>query len=251
MEYSAVKIEHLTVAYHTDVILHDICLNFKGGQITAIIGPNGAGKSTLIKAMLKIEPSLTGEVQFKLTPDAQFQSYKEAQEEIAYIPQLSAVDWDFPTTVEDVVTMGRYGKLGWFKRPSRKDFEIASDKIDYVGLSDYKEQQIGQLSGGQRQRVFMARALAQEADIYVLDEPFAGVDMKSEQIIIKILKELTEQNKTVILVHHDLQTVAEYFDEVVLLNREVVANGPVEETLTDENIRLTYYGNRKPLDGES
>lgn len=241
MEEKAIKVRQLTVAYHTNVILHNVDLNFKRGHITAIIGPNGAGKSTLIKAMLNIEPKITGEVGFSLKEGDSFADYKAVQKEIAYIPQSASVDWDFPTTVEDVVLMGRYGRVGWFKRPGKKDREIARQMLAKVGLSDYVKHQIGQLSGGQRQRVFMARALTQEAEVYVLDEPFSGVDMKSEDIILQTLKNLAREGKTVVLVHHDLQTVKEYFDEVVLLNRQVIAAGSVDETMTDEIIHEAYH----------
>lgn len=245
MEDIAIQVRQLTVAYHTKVILHTIDLDFKRGKITAIIGPNGAGKSTLIKAMLDIEPRLTGKVGFSLSTGASFSPYSKVQKEVAYIPQSASVDWDFPMSVGDAVVMGRYGRLGWFKRPGKKDWELARMQLERVGLSDYIDHQIGQLSGGQRQRVFMARALAQEAEIYILDEPFSGVDMQSEEIILKILKRLASQGKSVILVHHDLQTVKAYFDEVVFLNRQVIATGPVETTLTDETIYRAYHTNEQ------
>ncbi|SFH75838.1 metal ABC transporter ATP-binding protein [Pisciglobus halotolerans] len=239
MSEEAITLKHLTVAYQSVPVLWDVSLGFKKGKMTAIIGPNGAGKSTLIKAMLQLIKPLTGEVAFSLN-DHQMAPYKEVKQQVAYVPQNSSVDWDFPTTVLDVVTMGRYGRLGWFKRAKKADKEIAAQQLAKVGMQTFADRQISQLSGGQRQRVFLARALAQEADIYLLDEPLAGVDMKTERIIMNLLHELVAEGKTVIVVHHDLQTVEEYFDEVVFINRSLMAAGSVSSAFTDKNIEETY-----------
>lgn len=235
-----IHLKNLTVAYDAKPVLWNITTAFKKGQMTAIIGPNGAGKSTLIKAMLDLEKKLSGEVTYLVGKNETALSYHVARNEVAYVPQKNDVDWDFPTSVIDVVTMGRYGKLGWLKRPTKNDKKIATEKLEAVGMSSFKNRQISQLSGGQRQRVFLARALAQESSIYILDEPLAGVDMKTESIIIDLLKDLTQQGKTVIIVHHDLRTVPDYFDQVLFLNQEVVAAGSVSSTFTEENIDDTY-----------
>lgn len=239
MNQTAINIKQLTVAYQAVPVLWDVSLGFKKGKLTAIIGPNGAGKSTLIKSMLGLIKSITGEVEFSVN-DQPGEKYKAVKKAVAYVPQKSSVDWDFPTTVLDVVIMGRYGHLGWFKRAKKSDIALAEEMLDRVGMKSFRNRQISQLSGGQRQRVFLARALVQQADIYILDEPLAGVDMKTERVIMQLLRELSAQGKTVLVVHHDLQTVAEYFDEVVLLNREVVASGPVESVFTEENIEEAY-----------
>lgn len=239
----AIKLEHVTVAYNAKPVLWNVTTTFEAGKMTAIVGPNGAGKSTLMKSMLNLAKPIAGEVTFDV-PGQKNVSYAKVKNEVAYVPQNSSVDWDFPTTVEDVVLMGRYGKLGWFKRPRKKDYEIAKSMLDAVGMPTFKGRQISQLSGGQRQRVFLARALAQEADIYILDEPLAGVDIKTEKVIINLLRDLVSEGKTVIVVHHDLDTVPKYFDHVLLLNHEVVAAGPVETTFTRENIDLTYHTDR-------
>lgn len=239
MSQSAIKIKNMTVAYQAKPVLWNITTDFKKGQLTAIIGPNGAGKSTLIKAIQNVEKAISGEISFSVT-EGKWDSYQAVKKQVAYVPQKSSVDWDFPTTVLDVVVMGRYGHLGWFKRPAKKDYEIAKEKLELVGMAAYHSQQISQLSGGQQQRVFLARALAEEAAIYILDEPLAGVDIKTEKVIMAILRDLVAQGKSVIVVHHDLHTVEEYFDQVVFLNHEVVASGPVETAFTAENIDATY-----------
>lgn len=233
MENFAVEVNDLTVTYDAKPVLWDIDLSIPTGKLVAIIGPNGAGKTTLIKTMLGIIKPVSGAVTFK---DANNKHL------IAYVPQSGSVDWDFPATVLDVVMMGRYGHLGWFKRPGKKEKEMSYAMLDKVGMREFADRQISQLSGGQQQRVFLARALIQEADIYFMDEPFKGVDVQTEKSIIKLLKELKQQGKTVIVVHHDLQTVTEYFDWATLINLQVVANGPVEEVFTEENIAKTYGG---------
>lgn len=233
LEY-IINVEDMTVAYSTKPVLWDIDLEIPKGILMAIVGPNGAGKSTLIKAMLDLIKPISGTVTFH------GETYKEHRKYIGYVPQSESVDWDFPANVLDVVLMGRYGELGWFKRPGKNDKELALDALEKVGMKDFANRQISQLSGGQQQRIFLARALVQDADIYFMDEPFKGVDAKTEGAIVELLKELKNRGKTLVVVHHDLQTVEEYFDWVVLLNRQVIKAGPVEEVFTDENLNKTY-----------
>ena len=233
LEY-IIEVEDMTVAYHTKPVLWDVDLDIPKGILMAIVGPNGAGKSTLIKAMLDLIKPISGNVLFNGA------SYKSQRKHIGYVPQRESVDWDFPANALDVVMMGRYGELGWLKRPKAKDRQLAMEALDKLGMIEFADRQISQLSGGQQQRIFLARALVQEADIYFMDEPLKGVDAKTEKAIIALLKELRDQGKTLIVVHHDLQTVEEYFDWVVLLNTQIVASGPVVEAFTDENIRKTY-----------
>lgn len=236
---NAIVLKNLTVAYNASPVLWDVSITFEKGRLTAIVGPNGAGKSTLVKSMLNLLKPVAGEVEFTVGGQSS-NRYNEVKNHIAYVPQVNNVDWDFPATVLDVVVMGRYGHLGWFKRPKKKDYELARQTLVKVGLPTFSERQISQLSGGQRQRVFLARALVQEADMYIMDEPFAGVDMKTERIIIQLLKELKEQGKSIIVVHHDLQTVEDYFDDIVFINREVIANGSIETVFNEANINETY-----------
>ncbi|HVR97867.1 MAG TPA: metal ABC transporter ATP-binding protein [Thermoanaerobaculia bacterium] len=232
----AVEVHDLTVAYRTQPVLWDIDLQLPEGKLIAIVGPNGAGKSTLLKAMLGLVPPVTGWVQIFGEPYARRRSW------VGYVPQRESVDWDFPTSALDVVTMGVYGRVGWFRRPGRHHREAALACLDKVGMRDFAHRQISQLSGGQQQRVFLARALAQEARLYLMDEPFAGVDATTERAILTLLKDLRSHGRTVVAVHHDLQTVAEYFDHVVLLNMRLVAAGPVATTFTPENLQRTYGG---------
>ncbi|HHX00424.1 MAG TPA: metal ABC transporter ATP-binding protein [Acholeplasmataceae bacterium] len=233
----AIRIRDLTVSYDLKPVLWDIDLDIPKGVLMAIVGPNGAGKSTLIKAILNLVKPVTGKVLFNNQP------YKKVQKQISYVPQRGSVDWDFPTTVFDVVLMGRYGHIGWLKRPTNKDKELATEALEKVGMLDFIDRQIAELSGGQQQRVFLARSLVQDADIYLLDEPFQGVDIKTEKAIITILKELKEAGKTVVVVHHDLDTVREYFDYVTLLNLKVIASGKVSEVFTKDNLKITYQAN--------
>ncbi|HKV06536.1 MAG TPA: metal ABC transporter ATP-binding protein [Thermoanaerobaculia bacterium] len=232
----AIEVHDLTVAYRTQPVLWDVDLQLPAGKLIAIVGPNGAGKSTLLKAMLGLVPTVTGWVQIFGEPYARRRSW------VGYVPQRESVDWDFPTSALDVVTMGLYGQIGWFRRPSARHRETALACLEKVGMKDYAHRQISQLSGGQQQRVFLARALAQDARLYLMDEPFAGVDATTERAILTLLKELRNSGRTVVAVHHDLQTVAEYFDHVVLLNMRLVASGPVATTFTAENLQLTYGG---------
>lgn len=234
MEKSVISINDLTVAYRFKPVLWDIDLEVPGGVMMAVVGPNGAGKSTLIKAVLDIVKPLAGNVRLLGKP------YRRVRSKIGYVPQKGSVDWDFPTTVKDVVLMGTYGKLGWVRRPGKKERYLADQAIEKTGLTDLASRQISQLSGGQQQRVFLARALVQEAEIYFMDEPFQGVDVTTEKAIINILKELKMRGKTVVVVHHDVQTVTEYFDWVTFLNVRKIAAGPVAQTFNNENLELAY-----------
>jgi len=232
----AIDVEDLTVAYHHNPVLWDIDTQIPKGVISAIVGPNGAGKSTLLKAILKLIPISSGTIKFFDRP------LKEMRKEVAYVPQRSEVDWDFPTTVLDVVMMGSYGELGWIKKPGKKEKELASEALEKVGMQEFASRQIRELSGGQQQRTFIARALVQNASIYLMDEPFAGVDAATEQAILKVLRELQTSGKTLAIVHHDLLTVKEYFDHVILLNVHSIASGPVKTTFTQENLQKAYKG---------
>ncbi|WP_433943128.1 metal ABC transporter ATP-binding protein [Paenibacillus sp. SN-8-1] len=235
-------IQNLSVAYQKKPVLRDISFEVPEGQLIGIIGPNGAGKSTLIKAALGLLPRLSGEVLIYGEP------YAQQRQRIGYVPQRESIDWDFPTSALDVVMMGRYGHLGWLKRPGREERRIAMECLAKVGMMDYADRQISQLSGGQQQRIFLARALAQDASLYFMDEPFVGVDAATEKAIITLLNELKQQGKTVLVVHHDLNTVKEYFDWVVLLNVSLVAAGPVDQTFTTDLLQLTYGGRLTILD---
>ncbi|WP_341266809.1 metal ABC transporter ATP-binding protein [Candidatus Phytoplasma fraxini] len=230
----SIKIRDLTVAYYLKPVLWDVDVDIYQNSLTAILGPNGAGKSTLIKTLIEIIPKVSGEVLFNN------EKYKNIRKKISYVPQRTSVDWDFPATVFDVVLMGRYGHLGWFKRPTDKDKKIALEALDKLGMLEFKDRQISELSGGQQQRIFIARSLAQESDIYLMDEPFQGIDIQTEKKIITILKELQKQQKTILLVHHDLETVKQYFDHVVLVNIQKIASGPTDKVFTSENIQKTY-----------
>jgi manganese/zinc/iron transport system ATP- binding protein len=229
-------IQNMTVAYHKKPVLEQVSLTIPEGKLIGIIGPNGAGKSTLIKAALGLIPSLSGEVKIYGKP------YKEQRKLVGYVPQRESVDWDFPTNALDVVTMGRYGHLGWFRRPGNKEKQIAMSCLEKVGMADFAERQISQLSGGQQQRIFLARALAQDASLYFMDEPFVGVDAATEKAIITLLGELKKQGKTVLVVHHDLSTVQEYFDWVILLNVGIIDIGPTSEVFTKDKLQQTYGG---------
>ena len=232
----AIEVHDLTVAYRTQPVLWDVDVALPEGKLIAIVGPNGAGKSTLLKAILGLVRPITGWVKVYGAP------YEQRRSWVGYVPQRESVDWDFPTSAVDVVTMGLYGSLGWFRRPGRREREQALACLDKVGIRDLAHRQISQLSGGQQQRVFLARALAQQARLYLMDEPFAGVDATTERAILTLLQELRQTGRTVVAVHHDLQTVAEYFDHVVLLNMRLVAAGPVTTTFTADNLQRTYGG---------
>ena len=226
----------LTVAYNEKPVLWDIDCTVDEGVLMAIVGPNGAGKSTFIKAVLGLVKPAAGGVKFY------GKNYEEMRKIIGYVPQRGSVDWDFPTNALDVVTMGRYGHLGWFKRPGKRERELAMQALEKVAMADFAERQISRLSGGQQQRVFLARALVQEASLYFMDEPFVGVDATTERTIINLLQELRSQGKTLIVVHHDLQTLKDYFDWAMLLNVRRIALGPVNEVITEENLKRAYGG---------
>jgi len=238
----ALEIHDMTVAYHRKPVLWDIDLEVPEGKLVGIIGPNGAGKTTLIKAALGLLPLASGKVEIYGKP------YDKQRALVGYVPQRESVDWDFPVTVRDVVLMGTYGRLGWFRRPGRKERQIADQSLEQLGMSEYADRQIRQLSGGQQQRVFLARALAQEARVYFMDEPFTGVDAATESAIVQLLQSLRTSGKTVFVVHHDLQTVREYFDHVILLNMRLIACGPTETTFTTDNLNKTYGGRLTILD---
>ncbi len=235
-ETAPLAVRGLTVIYREKPALFSFDAAFATGEMTAIIGPNGAGKSTLMKAALGIVTPLAGEARFF------GQVFAEARDRIAYVPQRASVDWDFPTRALDVVLMGLYRELGLLGRVSRSQRARAAECLARVGMEDFADRQIGQLSGGQQQRVFLARALAQNADLYLLDEPFAGVDAATEKAIISVLKALKSQGKTVVAVHHDLSTVRDYFDRVLILNVRKVAEGTVAEAFTPEALQAAYGG---------
>lgn len=231
---AAVEVHDLTVAYREAPVLWDIDLTVPRGVLMAVVGPNGAGKTTLIKSILGLIKPVTGAVLVEGKP------YSPRNRSVAYVPQRGTVDWDFPTTVADVVLMGTYGKLGWFRRPGPAERATAAEALKRVGMAEFAGRQISQLSGGQQQRVFLARALVQDAPVYLMDEPFQGVDAVTEKAIVEILQELRTRGRTVLVVHHDLQTVPEYFDWVTLLNVRLIASGPVAEVFTPENLRRAY-----------
>jgi len=235
-EPAPVEVHDVTIAYHTKPVLWDVDLTLPAGKLIAIVGPNGAGKSTLLKAILNLVPLSSGYVRVFGKP------YNEMRKRVAYVPQRESVDWDFPASVLDVVLMGRYGRPGWFRRPRAADRAKAEEAIERVDMTAFRDRQISRLSGGQQQRTFLARALAQDADLYLMDEPFAGVDVLTERAIVALLRELRENGRTVVCVHHDLQTVPEYFDWVTLLNMRLVRAGPVNEVFTAENLHMTYGG---------
>ena len=229
-----ISIKGLSVSYGRKRVLTNIFLNVPAGAIVGVIGPNGAGKSTLFKSILGLIDANAGDVK------VHGQNIEDVRKRLAYVPQKDDVDWTFPATVNDVVLMGRYPHKGIFQSLNKQDREIANDAMRDLSIVDLKDRQIGELSGGQQQRVFIARALAQEADLFFLDEPFVGVDMLTEEKIIELLKRLREENKTTLVVHHDLSTVEEYFDHVILLNQRLVAFGKTEDVFTSENVNRTY-----------
>ncbi len=231
-----VEFHDVTVAYGRRPVLWNIDLAIAEPCLFGVIGPNGAGKSTLLKAALGLVPVVGGFVRFCGRPRRQVQG------RVGYVPQRETVDWDFPVNVMDVVLMGTYGRLGWLRWPGRRERAVAAECLERVGLADLADRQIGRLSGGQQQRVFLARALAQEADIYLLDEPMAGVDVRSQEQIFGVLAALRDAGRLVIVVHHDLRTAAEWFDQVALIDRRLVAAGPTAEVLTADNIQKTYAG---------
>ncbi|TAF31386.1 MAG: metal ABC transporter ATP-binding protein [Cytophagales bacterium] len=237
---NAIDIKGLYSSYDNNRVLTDISFTLSTGSFVGIMGPNGAGKSTLLKAILGLQPVDEGEILLLDKPLA------EMRKHISYVPQRSSVDWDFPISVLEVVLMGRYVHLGWFKRSSAADKEMANEALEQVGLAAFAKRQISELSGGQQQRVFLARALVQNAEIYFLDEPFVGVDAATEQDFVQILKKLQAQGKTVVVVHHDLQTAPEYFSHLIFLNNRLVQAGTTHEVFTRENLEATF-GKRTAL----
>jgi len=233
---SVLDVHDATVAYDRQPVLWDVDWTLSEPALVAIVGPNGAGKSTLLKAILGLVPLVTGEVRIFGEPIA------EARHRVAYVPQRESVDWDFPATVLDVVLMGTYGRLGWFRRPGRTERQLALRCLEELGLQGLEHRQIGELSGGQQQRLFLARALAQQADMYLMDEPLAGVDAATERVVWNLLQQLRRQNRTIVVVHHDLRTVPEWFEQVVLLNTRIIASGPTQQVFTPENLQRTYGG---------
>jgi manganese/zinc/iron transport system ATP- binding protein len=237
-ERIALEVNDLTVAYGDKPVLWDVDWKVPAGVLTGIVGPNGAGKSTLIKTILGLARPAAGNVRIFGRP---FDARRGA---VAYVPQRGTVDWDFPTNALDVVMMGRYGKLGWLRRTGKRERELAMNALEQTGMEAFANRQISQLSGGQQQRVFLARALVQEAEIYLMDEPLQGVDAKTEAAVVGLLQNLRSRGRTIVVVHHDLETVADYFDHVLLLNVKKIASGVVKEVFTPENLRATYGGGR-------
>ena len=232
----------LTVAYHRKPVIWDLAFDLPPGQLIGVVGPNGAGKSTLLKAVMDLVPRASGRVQ------VYGDSYANNRHRVGYVPQRESVDWQFPVSALDVVTMGLYDEIGWCFPVRQKHRDQALDALEKVGIAELAKRQISQLSGGQQQRTFLARALVQDADLYLMDEPFAAVDAATELAIVEILRELKARQKTAVVIHHDLQSVPQYFDYVVLLNMRIVAHGPVEETFTEENLQKTYGGRLTLLD---
>ena len=235
-ENPVLEIHDLTVSYSRKPVLWNVDLTLPEGQLIGVIGPNGAGKSTLIKAVMGLVPLSSGWVQLF------GQELDTVRKRVAYVPQRESVDWDFPASVMDVVLMGRYADIGLVLRPRKADYEVAEDCLRKVGMEAFAKRQISQLSGGQQQRVFLARALAQQADLYFMDEPFAGVDAATEKAIIALLTDMAKKGKTVVVVHHDLQSASQYFDWVLLLNMRLVASGKTEDVFTQELLQETYGG---------
>lgn len=231
---NAIEIKHLNVSYYDHLVLNDINLNIPKGVMCAISGPNGAGKTTLVKSILNFIPHLTGSIKINC------KDLKQEIDNISYVPQKESVNWQFPTTVSDVVLMGTYRELGWFKRPGKTQKDKANQAMKQLGILDLANKEIASLSGGQQQRVFLARMLCQDADIIFLDEPLVGIDKKSEQIIMNILNQLKEEGKTIIVVHHDLSTIEKYFDYLVLVNHKIVSSGYVKDIFTPDNINQAY-----------
>lgn len=230
----SLEVNNLTVSYSNKVALKDVNFSIERGKLVGIIGPNGSGKSSLMKSVLNLTAKDSGEI--KINGEV----IEKNRENIAYIPQRTNIDWDFPILVKDTVLLGTFPKLGLFKRPKEKEKKLAADALKKVGMQDFADKQIGELSGGQQQRVFLARSLAQNADIFFMDEPFVGIDINSEEIIINILKELRDQGKTLFVIHHDLTKVEDYFDELILVNKELVAAGAVADVFIPELMERTF-----------
>ncbi|GGN64737.1 metal ABC transporter ATP-binding protein [Oceanobacillus indicireducens] len=229
-----ISVKNISVSYVDKEVVKNISFTFDGGSLIGILGPNGAGKSTLVKAMLGLVPTQSGEIEIDGQP------IHKQRKKIAYVPQRSNIDWDFPIIVKETVLLGTYPKLGLFHRPKKTDKEWAMACLEKVGMQDYAKSQIGELSGGQQQRVFLARALAQNADFLFLDEPFVGIDVASEEIIINILKGLKNEGKTIFVVHHDLAKVKDYFNEIIIINKELYGAGSVTAVFKEEIMKKAY-----------
>jgi len=240
---NSLEVTNLSVSYYGNRALSDVSLAIEKGKLVGIVGPNGAGKSTLIKAILGLVPKDRGDIKIEGKP------VKEMRKKVAYVPQRSAIDWDFPITVIETVLIGTYPSVGMIKRPGKKERELAKACLEQVGMRAFEDRQIGELSGGQQQRVFMARALAQQAELFLLDEPFVGIDVTSEEVIVRILKELRDEGRTIAVVHHDLSKAEHYFDELILLNNELIASGPVKEVFTPTTVARAYGGQLSFLEG--
>ncbi|MDQ2086576.1 metal ABC transporter ATP-binding protein [Herbivorax sp. ANBcel31] len=240
MYKKALEVSSLTTSYNDKPVLWDINVAVPEGIIMGIIGPNGAGKSTFIKSLLGIVKPIAGSAKIYGKP------YKKIRKKVAYVPQRESVDWDFPTTVLDVVTMGLYGDIGWIKRPGKKEKQLSLNALEKLGMEKYHDRQISKLSGGQQQRTFLARALVQDADLFLMDEPFQGVDALTEKIIIDFMKELKNKGKTIVAVHHNLETASEYFDWIMMLNIKCIAVGPCSEVFIGENLAKTYSCPKTP-----
>ncbi len=231
-----VEVHDLIVSYGQNPVLWNVDLTLPSGTLVGVLGPNGAGKSTLIKAIMGLVEANSGYV--KLFD----QELNRIRGKVSYVPQRESVDWDFPASALDIVMMGTYQKLGLFKRPGKKEKALALDCLEKVNMKAFAHRQISELSGGQQQRVFIARALAQEADIYFMDEPFAGVDMSTEKALVQLFREMTAQGKTVVVVHHDIYSAGKYFDWLIMLNMHLIASGPTEKVLTEDLLTKTYGG---------
>lgn len=236
VENPVLEIHDLTVSYDQNPVLWNVDLSLPSGKLVGILGPNGAGKSTLIKSIMGLIPPTSGYVRIFDKP------LNDVRARISYVPQRESVDWNFPASVLDVVMMGTYGKLGLFRRPGKKEKDLAMQCLEQVAMTGFIQRQISELSGGQQQRVFIARALAQQADLYLMDEPFAGVDMATETAIFQLLKEMADAGKTVLVVHHDIHSAMNFFDWVIMLNLHLVASGPKESVMTEDLLRKTYGG---------
>ncbi len=232
-----INVKNLSVSYYGNEVVKDITFSFDTGNLIGIVGPNGAGKSTLMKAALGLIPKDSGKVEICGDP------IDKVRKKIAYVPQRSNIDWDFPIIVKDTVLLGTFPNLGLFRRPKKQDKELAAKCLEEVGMQDFSNRQIAELSGGQQQRVFLARALAQKADFFFLDEPFVGIDVASEEVIINILKGLRDAGKTIFVVHHDLSKVEHYFDDLILINKELYGAGPVQKVFRTENMERCYNMN--------
>jgi manganese/zinc/iron transport system ATP- binding protein len=238
----ALSVDDLTVAYHRKPVIWDVEFEIPEGKLVGVIGPNGAGKSTLLKAIMDLIPRASGRVEVFGQP------YSQSLHRVGYVPQRESVDWDFPVDALDVVAMGLYRRVGWCLPLRKKHREAAREALARVGIADLAHRQISQLSGGQQQRTFLARALVQDADLYLMDEPLAAVDAATEAAIVELLKQMQADGKTAVVIHHDLQSVPDYFDHVVLLNMRVVASGRTEDVFTNENLQKTYGGRLTLLD---